>query len=200
MIADLIEKNPWAANQFIEEFKSRSCLGSDQEFVAQLRVKDSRQSKEVRNAIKSIAYSHWQYCFAQTGFYNADIHDGNIMVSVEDNKIAIYFIDLGNAHQISRDEVIAAFGFGGNIHELTTTHDADIQKACAKNISNCLKTLCHGQNDKNFEALEQAILLKASSLNGDNDEQISKVFDLAYEHKHSSACHSSEHAAGTDSF
>ncbi len=182
MIADLIEKNPWAANQFIEEFKSRSCLGSDQEFVAQLRVKDSRQSKEVRNAIKSIAYSHWQYCFAQTGFYNADIHDGNIMVSVEDNKIAIYFIDLGNAHQISRDEVIAAFGFGGNIHELTTTHDADIQKACAKNISNCLKTLCHGQNDKNFEALEQAILLKASSLDGDNDEQISKVFDLAYEH------------------
>ena len=58
---------------------------------------------------KTLAYDMWSDCYTKTGFFNADMHSGNLMICIEDGKLSIYFIDLGNVCQSTARQVIATY-------------------------------------------------------------------------------------------
>ncbi|WP_299735338.1 AarF/UbiB family protein [uncultured Endozoicomonas sp.] len=72
----------------------------------------------LRSSIKFLAFAQWLYCYSRSGFFNADIHDGNIMVAEENGALCVYFIDLGNALQHTKEQTVASQKIGIALREL----------------------------------------------------------------------------------
>lgn len=54
------------------------------------------------------AMACWQQCLEETGFFHADAHDGNLMVT--NNKVV--FVDFGNCGQLTKMQIAACKQFG----------------------------------------------------------------------------------------
>ncbi|WP_422448146.1 MULTISPECIES: AarF/UbiB family protein [unclassified Endozoicomonas] len=135
-----------------------------------------------RLSLKKLAFEHWFYCYAQTGFFNADMHDGNVMVTVEDGRLNIYFIDLGNAQKVSRDAVKATYTILGAMEQLREESGVARRSQYADQVVQCLKTLGEYESDKaNWDKLKQEVLnLMPYRGEGKIDQKVIDLFNRAY--------------------
>ncbi|WP_257264782.1 AarF/UbiB family protein [Endozoicomonas sp. ONNA2] len=112
-----------------------------------------------RFSLKRMAFAYWSYCYAQTGFFNADMHDGNVMVTVENSRLCIYFIDLGNAQRVSRNAVKATYIILGAIDKLREVSGVAARQQYADVVIKCLKELGEYESDKaRWDKLKQEVL------------------------------------------
>ena len=100
-----------------------------------------------RQYLKNLAHLQWLHCYVQTGFFNGDMHDGNVMVAIEDGQLTIYFIDLGNGQSVCRDVVKATLTINGAMEELRGTDDEQSREAYAEMVIGNIK--CMGKYDPN---------------------------------------------------
>ena len=135
-----------------------------------------------RQHLKKLAYSQWMHCYAQTGFFNGDMHDGNVMVAVENGQLSIYFIDLGNGQQVSRDVVKATFTVLGAMNRLRSTDDEQLREAYADMVIDNLKSMGeYDPNEADWDRLKASIKdLMAYGTPGEIAMKVLDVFDLAY--------------------
>ncbi len=132
--------------------------------------------------VKQASYAKWAHCFAQTGFFNADLHDGNLMVAVENGQLSIYFIDLGNAQQVSRDTVKATFTLLGAMEGLMSTTDSRLRDDYADIlISNIQAMGEYDPNEVDWNTLKVRIknLVVGGNTAGINGRMLD-VFNLAF--------------------
>ncbi|MBO9481302.1 AarF/UbiB family protein [Salinisphaera sp. G21_0] len=131
-----------------------------------------------RFSLKELAFSHWFYCYAQTGFFNADMHDGNVMVAVENGRLSIYFIDLGNAQRVSRNAVKATYTILGAMEKLQEESGVARRSHYADEVIQCLQRLGEYEPGKaNWVKLKQEVL-NLMPYRGDMDKIDKKVIDL----------------------
>ncbi|MGI2029829.1 AarF/UbiB family protein [Endozoicomonas acroporae] len=135
-----------------------------------------------RFSLKKLAFQHWFYCYAQTGFFNADMHDGNVMVTVEDGRLNIYFIDLGNAQKVSRDAVKATYTILGAMEQLREESGVARRSHYADQVVQCMQTLSEYEPDKvNWDKLKQEVLnLMPYRGAGKIDQKVIDLFNRAY--------------------
>lgn len=135
-----------------------------------------------KQLVKQASYAKWAHCFAQTGFFNADMHDGNLMVAVENGQLSIYFIDLGNAQQVSRETVKATFTLVGAMEGLMSTTDSRLRDGYADIlIGNIQATGEYDPNEVDWNTLKVRI---KDLVVGDGTASINSrmldVFNLAF--------------------
>ena len=134
---------------------------------------DGDESSMMLKTIKSIAFFGWLDCFYKTGFYNADIHDGNIMIGSEDDKLSIYFIDHGNAYQLE-DNKRKAFidylftGFSLN----STTDESEIDQKAERMVEN-LKVFGQYKKEVDWDAYKNQI--QENTLNGQGAKAFASI-------------------------
>lgn len=135
-----------------------------------------------RFSLKKLAFEYWSYCYAQTGFFNADMHDGNVMVAVENGRLSIYFIDLGNAQKVSRDAVKASYTILGAMNRLREESEASRRSQYADEVIQCLQTLGDYESDKvNWDKLKQEVLnLMPYRGVGEIENKVTDLFNSAY--------------------
>ena len=135
-----------------------------------------------RFSLKKLAFDHWAYCYAQTGFFNADMHDGNVMVAVENGRLVIYFIDLGNAQKVSRNTVKATYTILGAMEKLREESDEEKRSQYADEVVKCLHKLGDYESDKaKWDELKQEVLqLMPYRVGGDIESKIIELFNRAY--------------------
>ena len=132
--------------------------------------------------LKSVAYSQWLHCYAQTGFFNGDMHDGNVMVAVENGQLSIYFIDLGNGQRVCRDVVKATFTVLGAMNRLRNTADEQTREEYADMIIDNLKSMSeYDPNEADWDTLKSNIKeLMTYGAPGGLATKVLDVFDHAY--------------------
>ncbi len=138
--------------------------------------------KIFRFYLKNLAFQHWAYCYSQTGFFNADMHDGNVMVAVENGELCIYFIDLGNAQRVSRDTVKATYTILGAMEALRDAGDESQRERYADIIINNLQVMGDYKPEKaNWAKLKQDVkALMAAGTSGPIEKKVIDLFNLAY--------------------
>ena len=111
-----------------------------------------------RQNLKYLAHLQWMHCYVQTGFFNGDMQDGNVMVAIEDNQLAIYFIDLGNGQSVNRDVVKATLTINGAMENLQKTGDEALREAYADIIIDNIKSMGkYDPNEADWETLKTNI-------------------------------------------
>ncbi len=132
--------------------------------------------------LKSVAYCQWLHCYAQTGFFNGDMHDGNVMVAVENGQLSIYFIDLGNGQRVCRDVVKATFTVLGAMDRLRNTADEQTREEYADMIIGNLKSMSeYDPNEADWDTLKSNIKeLMTYGAPGGLAAKVLNVFDHAY--------------------
>ena len=135
-----------------------------------------------RFSLKKLAFEYWSYCYAQTGFFNADMHDGNVMVAVENGRLNIYFIDLGNAQKVSRNAVKATYTVLGAMKRLRQESGVATRSYYADKVIQCLQTLGDYESDKaKWGELKQEVLrLMPYRGVGNIEYKIIDLFNRAY--------------------
>ena len=114
--------------------------------------------EKFRQYLKFLAHLQWMHCYVQTGFFNGDMHDGNVMVAVEDSQLAIYFIDLGNGQSVNRDVVKATLTINGAMENLQKTGDEQLREAYADMIIGNIKSIGkYDPNEADWETLKTNI-------------------------------------------
>lgn len=135
-----------------------------------------------RRQIKKLALTQWAYCYSQTGFFNADMHDGNIMVSAENGELSIYFIDFGNAQRVSRDTVIATYSVINTMQALRSSSNDLERERYADDLITCLKNMGEYEPETaDWVRLKQEImdLLEPESTDP-IESKVIDVFNLAF--------------------
>ncbi|USE39276.1 AarF/UbiB family protein [Endozoicomonas sp. SCSIO W0465] len=135
-----------------------------------------------RFSLKRLAFEYWSYCYAQTGFFNADMHDGNVMVAVEDGQLSIYFIDLGNAQKVSRNTVMATYTVLGAMEKLRQESDEAVRSQYADQIVRCLHNLGDYDSDKvNWATLKHEVLkIMPYGVRGSLESKVIELFNRGY--------------------
>ncbi|WP_067584445.1 AarF/UbiB family protein [Endozoicomonas ascidiicola] len=136
-----------------------------------------------RYLLKRTVFQQWVYCYSQTGFFNADMHDGNVMVAVENGKLCIYFIDLGNAQRVSRETVKATYTILGALANLRYAEKKSSQEDRFANIViGNLKIMGNYTNNANWEKLKEDIKthMKDGGRYASIEKSVTDTFDLAY--------------------
>ncbi|WP_299733734.1 AarF/UbiB family protein [uncultured Endozoicomonas sp.] len=141
------------------------------------------QLKAFRYLLKQTVFQQWAYCYSQTGFFNADMHDGNVMVAVENGKLCIYFIDLGNAQRVSRETVKATYTILGALEKLREAEkNSSLEDRFANVVIENLKSMGNYTNKANWAKLKEVI--KAHMKDGGRyasiEKSVTDIFDLAY--------------------
>ncbi|WP_257295612.1 AarF/UbiB family protein [Endozoicomonas sp. YOMI1] len=138
-----------------------------------------------RFSLKNLAFHYWSYCYAQTGFFNADMHDGNVMVAVENGRLNIYFIDLGNAQKVSRNAVKATYTILGAMERLRQESGVATRSHYADEVIQCLQTLADYESDKaKWDKLKQEVLMlmpyREREEGDDIQKKVIELFNRAY--------------------
>ena len=133
-----------------------------------------------RQYLKNLAHLQWLHCYVQTGFFNGDMHDGNVMVAIEGGQLTIYFIDLGNGQSVCRDVVKATLTINGAMEELRRTDDEQTREAYIEMIIGNIKSMGkYDPNEADWERLKTHInnLLPYGSRPG--PRKVLDLFDFA---------------------
>lgn len=127
-------------------------------FMAEPGVITDEFLENFRQYLKNLAHLQWLHCYVQTGFFNGDMHDGNVMVAIEDGQLTIYFIDLGNGQSVCRDVVKATLTINGAMEELRKTDDEQSREAYAEMIIGNIKSMGkYDPNEADWETLKTNI-------------------------------------------
>ncbi|WP_067518220.1 AarF/UbiB family protein [Endozoicomonas ascidiicola] len=159
-----------------------------------LKIPETVITKErlevLRNSIKFLAFSQWLYCYSRSGFFNADIHDGNIMVAEENGALCVYFIDLGNALQHTKEQTIASQKIGVALRELKepgSLHESmppiSRQQALDAVIDSLKKLGKFKAGAVDWQAIKKNIdaLVKAGDTEAPEKRSI-EIFDMIYQY------------------
>ena len=138
--------------------------------------------EKFRQYLKNLAHLHWTHCYAKTGFFNGDMHDGNVMVAIEDGQLSIYFIDLGNGQWVSRDAVKATLTILGAMDKLRNSRDERRRDVYADMIIGNIQSMGeYDPNDVDWVKLKADI--KDLLVYRDKEplpKRVMHIFDLAY--------------------
>lgn len=140
-------------------------LADKEALVTVLAKTSNKNPDEIRaryddllKGIKRLVAAKWIECLHQTGFYNGDMHDGNVMLAEENGDLVIYFIDLGNAHYLSRDEVIASASIAKTMSKVCDAISFEDQVNGVSDAIKHLKKLGEYSADTDWLRLERALL------------------------------------------
>ena len=160
--------------------KLRSIAG--QLFQVDPRLISEELLEDFRQSMKRLAHNQWTHCYAQTGFFNGDMHDGNVMVAVENGQLSIYFIDLGNGQWVGRDTVKATFTILGAMEMLLETEDEQLRDEYADIVIGNLKSMAEYDPDEaDWVTLKANLMdLMADGTPGEIPHRVLDTFDLAY--------------------
>ena len=163
-----------------DSHKLRSVVG--QLFQVDPRLITDELLENFRHSMKRLAHNQWTHCYAQTGFFNGDMHDGNVMVAMENGQLSIYFIDLGNGQQVGRDTVKATFTILGAMEMLRDTEDEALRDEYADTVIDNMRSMAeYDPNEADWETLKEKIKdLMAYGTPGEIPEKVLRTFDLAY--------------------
>ena len=163
-----------------DSHKLRSIAG--QLFQVDPRLINDELLETFRQSMKRLAHNQWTHCYAQTGFFNGDMHDGNVMVAVENGQLSIYFIDLGNGQWVGRDTVKATFTILGAMEMLRDTEDEELRDEYADTIIDNLQSMAeYDPNEADWGTLKTNLKdLMAYGTPGEIPEKVLDTFDLAY--------------------
>lgn len=163
-----------------DSHKLRSIAG--QLFQVDPRLITDELLDNFRQTMKRLAHNQWTHCYAQTGFFNGDMHDGNVMVAMENGQLSIYFIDLGNAQWVGRDTVKATFTILGAMEMLRDTEDEELRDEYADIIIGNLQSMAkYDPNEADWGTLKTKLKdLMAYGTPGEIPEKVLDTFDLAY--------------------
>lgn len=160
--------------------KLRSIAGQlyqvDPRLITEELLEDFRQS------MKRVAHNQWTHCYAQTGFFNGDMHDGNVMVAVENGQLSIFFIDLGNGQWVDRETVKATFTILGAMEMLLDTEDEELRDEYADTIIDNLQSMGeYDPNEADWATLKANLMdLMGHGTPGEIPQKVLDTFDLAY--------------------
>ena len=81
---------------------------------------------EQKNTMRHEAFSCWRDCLEQTGFFHADLHDGNLMISPDGSGVSM--IDFGNCGRLTQlqSEAVRQLGNPKNTSEMTANILCDL--------------------------------------------------------------------------
>nr|WP_139117302.1 hypothetical protein [Endozoicomonas atrinae] len=104
------------------------------------------------------------------------------MVAVENGRLVIYFIDLGNAQKVSRNTVKATYTILGAMEKLREESDEKKRSQYADEVVQCLHKLGDYDSDKaKWDELKQEVLeLMPEGVEGDIEPKIIELFNRAY--------------------
>ena len=137
--------------------------------------------EKFRQYLKNLAHLQWLNCYVQTGFFNGDMHDGNVMVAMENGQLAIYFIDLGNGQSVCRDVVKATLTINGAMKELQQSGDEQSREAYADMIIGNIKTMGkYDPNEADWETLKTKIKELLPFRGQGSPQKVLDIFDRAH--------------------
>lgn len=163
-----------------DSYKLRSIAG--QLYQVDPRLITDELLETFRQSMKRVAHNQWTHCYAQTGFFNGDMHDGNVMVAVENGQLSVYFIDLGNGQWVDRETVKATFTILGAMEMLRDTEDEQLRDEYADTVIDNMQSMAeYDPNEADWETLKEKLKdLMAYGTQGEIPEKVLRTFDLAH--------------------
>ncbi|GAA4650020.1 hypothetical protein GCM10023116_23030 [Kistimonas scapharcae] len=139
----------------------------------------------LRQEIRNCAFSAWEQGLFTAGECSADMHNGNIMVSIEGKKIIIHFIDFGNYVNETRDTVVSIYTAVSAIDKAMHTQNQEHINSHADALIGALRQFGIPTRDTiNWDAIKREAITEFSNPeNGGNPNKVvTKVFDIGFRH------------------